>query len=120
MLNEADYVRLGSLALAWAVYFWLHSLLAALSTARDRGTLVCCADDRAYALADVVVIDVPLDIDWRSSDPQLQLDGFTSAIRAVGRNATAGTLVIVETTVPPESKSVNTPGAAGATSTPLR
>ncbi len=77
------------------------SLVAALSTARDRGNLVCCSDDRAYGLADVVVIDVPLDIDWRSADPELRLDGFTAAIRAVGRNVTPGTLVIVETTVPP-------------------
>lgn len=77
------------------------SLAAALSTARERGSLICCADERAYGLADVVVIDVPLDIDWQSTDPELRLDGFTGAIRAVGRNVTAGTLVIVETTVPP-------------------
>ena len=77
------------------------SLLAALSAARDREALVCCSDDRAYGLADVIVIDVPLDIDWQSDDPELRLDGFTAAIRAVGRHATAGTLVIVETTVPP-------------------
>ena len=77
------------------------SLVAALSAARERGSLICCDDERAYGLADVVVIDVPLDIDWRSADPELRLDGFTGAIRAVGRNVTAGTLVIVETTVPP-------------------
>lgn len=77
------------------------SLMAALAAARERGTLICCADDRAYRLADVVVIDVPLDIDWQRTDPELRLGGFTAAIRAVGRNVTAGTLIIVETTVPP-------------------
>lgn len=77
------------------------SLVAALDGARARGNLVACADDRAYALADVVVIDVPLDIDWRSATPELRLDGFIAAISAVGRHVSPGTLVIVETTVPP-------------------
>ena len=34
MLNDADYVRLGSLALAWLIYFGLHSLLASLPLKR--------------------------------------------------------------------------------------
>jgi nucleotide sugar dehydrogenase len=77
------------------------ALTAALEAARDRGNLLACADPAAYGLAEVVVVDVPLDIDWRSDTPTLRLAGFEAAIRAVGREVTPGTLVLVETTVPP-------------------
>ncbi len=76
-------------------------LIEALSAARERGNLAACADEAAYALADVVVIDVPLDIDWRSERPELRLAGFEAAIRTVGRNVRPGALVLLETTVPP-------------------
>ena len=76
-------------------------LRSALAAVRGRGNLVAGSDPAAYALADVVVIDVPLDIDWRAEPPELLLEGFTSAIRTVGRHIEPGTLVLVETTVPP-------------------
>lgn len=72
-----------------------------LVEARRRGNLAACADPTAYSEADVVVIDVPLDIDWRAEPPELQLEGFTAAVRTVGRHVGAGTLILVETTVPP-------------------
>ena len=77
------------------------ALTAALRATRDRGNLLACTDPRAYSLADVVVVDVPLDIDWRSATPELRLAGFEAAIRTVGRHVRAGALVLVETTVPP-------------------
>ncbi len=76
-------------------------LVAALTAARSRGNLIACDDPSAYGLAEVVVVDVPLDIDWRSDVPALRLGGFESAIRTVGRHVQPGTLVLVETTVPP-------------------
>ena len=76
-------------------------LVAALSAARERGNLIACEDPAAYGLADVVVIDVPLDIDWRAETPALRLGGFEAAIRTVGRHVRPATLVLVETTVPP-------------------
>ena len=76
-------------------------LTSALQAARSRGNLRCVTDPSAYALADVVVVDVPLDIDWRSATPELRLQGFEAAIATVGRFVRPGTLVLVETTVPP-------------------
>jgi nucleotide sugar dehydrogenase len=58
-------------------------------------------DSAAYWLAQVVVVDVPLDIDWRSETPALRLGGFEAALRTVGRYVQPGALVLVETTVPP-------------------
>jgi nucleotide sugar dehydrogenase len=77
------------------------SLVAALGAAGGRGNFVACCDPTAYGLADVVVIDVPLDIDWRAEPPSLRLAGFQAAIATVGRHVRPGTLVLVETTVPP-------------------
>lgn len=76
-------------------------LTAALTAARGRGNLIACADADAYGLAEVVVVDVPLDIDWRAETPALRLAGFEAAIRTVGRHVRPGALVLVETTVPP-------------------
>jgi len=76
-------------------------LVEALGVARVRGNLVAVTDPSVYALAEVVVVDVPLDIDWRSESPALRLGGFEAAIRTIGRYVGPGTLVLVETTVPP-------------------
>jgi UDP-N-acetyl-D-glucosamine dehydrogenase len=72
-----------------------------LAAARARGNLVACADPAAYGLAEVVVVDVPLDIDWRAETPRLRLEGFQAAIATVGAHIRPGTLILVETTVPP-------------------
>jgi nucleotide sugar dehydrogenase len=77
------------------------SLVAALTRAHQQGNFVACCDPTAYALADVVVVDVPLDIDWRSEPPTLALAGFEAAIATIGAAVRPGTLVLVETTVPP-------------------
>ena len=73
----------------------------ALAEAHRVGNLTATTDESVYGRATVVVIDVPLDIDWRSETPQLKLGGFEAAIRTVGRNVAPGTLVLLETTVPP-------------------
>jgi nucleotide sugar dehydrogenase len=76
-------------------------LVAALGEARRHGNLLASTDPAAYGLADVVVVDVPLDIEWRSEHPALRLEGFEAAIRTVAERVAPGTLVLVETTVPP-------------------
>ncbi len=77
------------------------SLVAALEAARRRGNLEAGSDPSVYGEADVIVVDVPLDIDWRAEQPALRLRGFEAAIRTVGRHVRPGALVLVETTVPP-------------------
>ena len=66
--------------------------------------LCATAAEEAYSLADVIVIDVHLDvIDRRvhaGTEIQLNIAAFESAIRAVGRSMRPDALVLVETTVP--------------------
>ena len=77
-----------------------ESLTDALSSSIGRN-LRAGTSPEVYATADVVVVDVPLDIDWRSDEPSLQLAGFERAIRTIGALVRPGALVLVETTVPP-------------------
>ncbi len=68
------------------------------------GNLHATATEAAYALADVIVVDMPLDVHDRvGSGPgqvRIHLSAFESAIRSIGRHMRADTLVLIETTVP--------------------
>jgi UDP-N-acetyl-D-glucosamine dehydrogenase len=78
-----------------------EKLASAFAGAHDRGNLVATLDDRAYSLASVTVVDVPLDVIHLDTGPSVVLDGFRSAVRTLGRFMPPGALVVVETTVPP-------------------
>jgi nucleotide sugar dehydrogenase len=64
-------------------------------------------DAYAYSKADVVVVDINLDVKKQSSDKQdpegysVDLSPFKKAIEAIGSNCKEDVLVLVETTVPP-------------------
>ncbi len=74
---------------------------AALKQCHDRGNLLATSDPQAYALAEVIVVDVPFDVADIYGEPHLPWDGFRAAIRTIGQHARPGALVLVETTVPP-------------------
>ncbi|MDP9293368.1 MAG: nucleotide sugar dehydrogenase [Actinomycetota bacterium] len=76
-------------------------LKTALAAAGARGNLVATTDERAYALASVTLVDLPLDVVHPDGLPTVRLDGFRAAIRTLGDQMPPGSLVIVETTVPP-------------------
>jgi nucleotide sugar dehydrogenase len=75
--------------------------------AREQGNFYATFDPYAYAHADVVIVDVNLDVDkeaseWRDlTGYEVDLSGLRSAIEAIGRNCKEDVLVLVETTVPP-------------------
>lgn len=66
-----------------------------------RGNFKATSDSSVLARADIVVVDVPLDIDFDQPTPKLVLAPFEKAISTIGELAKPGALVIVETTVPP-------------------
>lgn len=57
--------------------------------------------EAAYALAEVVVVDVNLDVRKDAAGAQVELGPFEAAVRAVGRRMRPDALVLVESTVPP-------------------
>lgn len=73
----------------------------ALALAREQGNLRATTDSSVYSEADIIVIDVHLDIPFRDDKPRLEFEGFDVAIRAIGREMRPDALVVVETTVPP-------------------
>jgi UDP-N-acetyl-D-glucosamine dehydrogenase len=77
------------------------SLIAETAAAVSAGNLTATDDTTSMARADIVVVDVPLDIDFETPTPALVLQPFERAIHAIGEHAKPGALIIVETTVPP-------------------
>lgn len=79
-----------------------RDLVAATSAAIQAGNLKATTDPAAYDEADIVIVDVHLDVDQTNPDvASVDFTPFKSAIRAVGKRIRPGTLVIVETTVAP-------------------
>jgi UDP-N-acetyl-D-glucosamine dehydrogenase len=58
--------------------------------------------EEAFSLADVIIVDVQLDVRPPAPGEEISvdLDGFTNAIRTIGRTMQPDALVLVETTVP--------------------
>ena len=76
-------------------------LRQAAEEAHRVGNLVATTDPRAYSLASVTVVDVPLDLAGGISRPSVDFGPFRRAIRTLARHMRPGALVLVETTVPP-------------------
>ena len=78
-----------------------QSLGESLAQCHRQGNLVTTTDESVYASAEVVVIDIPLDIPFQDDKPQLDMAGFEKAFRVVAQKVSPGALILVETTVPP-------------------
>jgi UDP-N-acetyl-D-glucosamine dehydrogenase len=78
-----------------------QELVAAFATACREGTLVATTDPRSYGLADITVVDIHLDVAREDGHPTVNLDGFRAAISTLGEHMRPGSLIVVETTVPP-------------------
>jgi UDP-N-acetyl-D-glucosamine dehydrogenase len=81
-----------------------QSLASAFKAGLGTGNLTATSDATAFTLANVVVIDVNLDVRKPSSDLLRYevVDGpFRRAIGTIAEHITEDTLVVVETTVPP-------------------
>jgi UDP-N-acetyl-D-glucosamine dehydrogenase len=77
------------------------SLVAATRRARADGLLRASSDPAWYALADVIVVDVHLDVIDTGPQPSVDFESLRAAVRTVADRMKPGALLIVETTVPP-------------------
>ena len=75
--------------------------------AKAKGNFLATYDSAAYKYADVVIVDINLDVQKQSyekgglRDFDVNLNGFKFAIQSIGKNCRDDVLVLVETTVPP-------------------
>lgn len=70
----------------------------------ERKNLYGTVSEQAYSLADIIVVDVPLDVIGRSvqkpEDIQIDIESFKAAVKVIGRFMRHDALVLIETTVP--------------------
>lgn len=72
-----------------------------------KGNFYATFDEYAYSLADVIIVDINLDVKKYSNEAKdiqnydVDLSGFKKAMESIGRNCKEDVLVLVETTVPP-------------------
>ncbi|MBO6576989.1 MAG: nucleotide sugar dehydrogenase [Rhodothermales bacterium] len=66
-----------------------------------RGNLTATTNPAVYAEADVVIVDINLDVQLEANPPTANLSWIRDAARTIGRHIRPGALVLVETTVPP-------------------
>nr|HIL74860.1 nucleotide sugar dehydrogenase [Rhodospirillales bacterium] len=76
-------------------------LISSTKLAHENGNLIATSDESVYGLAEVIVCDINLDLVEDKQSPDVDLESFEAGIRAIGRNMRPGTLVLIETTVPP-------------------
>ena len=78
------------------------NLQKALDEVTNAGNFIAVTDFDYFKYADVVVVDINLDVKYDDNqEPFLDLSMFEDAMHTLGNNIKEGTLVIVETTVPP-------------------
>jgi nucleotide sugar dehydrogenase len=78
-----------------------EALIRATAEAHAAGNLRASSDPRSFAGADVILVDIHLDVDSSSNAAQVDFSGFRAAIATIGANMKPGALVVIETTVPP-------------------
>jgi UDP-N-acetyl-D-glucosamine dehydrogenase len=94
---KVEAIQAGRLPMAVAD----DKLAAALAQARQAGNLTATTDPSAYGQAAVTVVDVPVDLVAHDGAPEADFGVLRAAVATLGRHMPAGSLVIVETTVPP-------------------
>tara|TARA_B100001094_G_scaffold110677_1_gene106574 strand:- start:3850 stop:5352 length:1503 start_codon:yes stop_codon:yes gene_type:complete len=75
--------------------------------AKQKGNLLATYDSYAYSKADIIIVDINLDVN-KDSDFYGELNGFKvdltafkKAMKAIGDNCKEDVLILIETTVPP-------------------
>ena len=72
-----------------------------------RGNFLATVDPAVYAEADVIIVDINLDVQKNNNDKyelnnySVNLESFTNAMKTIGNYCKSDALILVETTVPP-------------------
>ena len=88
------------------------ALVEAMRAVNAVGNLAAVTDDRVFAQADVIVIDIGLDIAEKGDRPTLKLSQFRAAVTTVGDRMRHNALVLLESTVYPAPASGSSPRCA--------
>jgi UDP-N-acetyl-D-glucosamine dehydrogenase len=78
-----------------------ENLSSAIRHVHGNGNLRATTDPRVFKDAKVIIVDVHLDVSGDISNPVPEFENFQKAITTIGQYSVPGSLVVVETTVPP-------------------
>jgi len=76
-------------------------MLTAIQMGVGRGNLTATIDGDVYGRADIIIVNVNLDLSVAGDTRTVSYDAFRNAICTLGERVKEGALIIVETTVPP-------------------
>jgi UDP-N-acetyl-D-glucosamine dehydrogenase len=77
------------------------ALVDAAKSVRIAGNLVAVTDAEVFREADIVVVEIGLDIEDKAVTPKVDLTPFRAAIGTVGDHMKPDALILLESTVPP-------------------
>jgi nucleotide sugar dehydrogenase len=97
-LRKAESINAGKLPIRSAD----PKMESALAQAVEARNLCATTDPSAYESASVVLVDIHLDLSYGASGaPEVDFSGLKAAIRTLAERMPAGSLIVIETTVPP-------------------
>lgn len=76
-------------------------IISSCKKAVKRGNLSATTDENVFKKADVILVSINLDLTFKKSEPIFNLVPFKEAIYTLGKHVKKGSLIIIETTVPP-------------------
>jgi nucleotide sugar dehydrogenase len=77
------------------------ALVGAAQSARAAGNLAAVTDASVFGEADIIVVEIGLDIEDKAVNPKVDLPPFRAALTAVGDQMKPDALILLESTVPP-------------------
>ena len=77
------------------------ALVDAARSAKLAGNLVAVTDASVFGEADIIVVEIGLDIEDKAATPKVDLPLFRAAIGTVGDHMKPDALILLESTVPP-------------------
>jgi nucleotide sugar dehydrogenase len=77
------------------------ALVDAARSARVAGNLIAVTDAQVFGEADIIVVEIGLDIEDKAVSPKVDLPPFRAAIGTVGDHMKPDALILLESTVPP-------------------
>ena len=95
--SKADGINRGELPISSAD----AEMDAALQRALRIGNLRATANPEAYAEAAVAVVDIQFDVALEDDEPSIDFGSLEAAVRSLATRMPEGSLIVVETTVPP-------------------
>lgn len=76
-------------------------IIDTIKEVKKRKNLVATNNNKSISLAEIIIVDINLDLASKKNKPTIDFSNFEKAISTIGKNMNPDALVLIETTVPP-------------------